>query len=153
MYLNIIKMKSIKKYLLVLILPFFAINGIAQKGDIKQNLVGKWKMDTELMKPIIEKMMNENPQTANLDALNKNIAVSTALSQISENSIEYKVDGTMVNSTTKGVAIGTWKWDIATEELTTKSENKPEKKFKIISLTKTKLHLKTQDNKDLYLTL
>jgi hypothetical protein len=115
--------------------------------------VGKWKMDTELMKPVIEKMMNENPQMANLDALNKNIAVSTALNQISENSIEYKEDGTIVNTSSKGVMMGTWKWDDATEELTTKSDNKPEKKFKIISLTKTKLHLRTQDNKDVFLTL
>ena len=139
-----------KKYTTVMFIAFFITNAMAQKEEIKQNLIQKWKFNLELMKPTVEKILSENPEMANVDELDKAMAMDSALSEMAQSSIEYIGDGTLIKTTSDGNSAGTWKYDDQLEVLITKTKKEPEKRFKIIELDKTKLHLKTQDNKDVF---
>lgn len=139
-----------KKYTTVMFIAFFITNAMAQKEQIKQNLIQKWKFNLELMKPTVEKILSENPEMANVDELDKAMAMDSALSEMVQSSIEYIADGTLIKTTSDGSSAGTWKYDDQLEVLITKTKKEPEKRFKIIELDKTKLHLKTLDNKDVF---
>ena len=139
-----------KKYTTVMFIAFFITNAMAQKEEIKQNLIQKWKFNLELMKPTVEKILSENPEMANVDELDKAMAMDSALSEMAQSSIEYIRDGTLIKTTSDGSSAGTWKYDDQLEVLIAKTKKEPEKRFKIIELDKTKLHLKTQDNRDVF---
>ncbi|MEO8517530.1 MAG: hypothetical protein ABI426_12320, partial [Flavobacterium sp.] len=50
-----------------------------------------------------------------------------------------------------GDGSGTWTLSADNKELTTKSEAKPEKKFTILEITKTKLNILSSDGKNVIL--
>jgi Lipocalin-like domain len=140
-----------KKTLFLLVILLQSFIGSSQNSFDKKLIIKKWKIDLEAMKPVVEKMLSENEQMSTLDELNKKVAVTTALNQISAMAIEYKSDGVLLNTTSKGDTTGTWKWDGDSNTILTKTNDKPEKKFTVITLSEKKLHLKTAENKDLHL--
>lgn len=122
----------------------------AQEIDTKL-LIKKWKVDVELMRPVIAQMLSERPDMTGLNEINKKVAIQTALDQIAFNTIEYKQDGTRESVTSKGKTTEKWKYNEVTNTIIVETEKNKEKIFNIIKLEADKLHLRTEDNKDLFL--
>lgn len=141
---------KLKNWLAILVTALTISTSFAQSENTKDLIANKWIIDQEAMKPVLQKMLEENPQTSALDELNKQVALSTALNQISTIKIEYKKDGSLASVNPNGNSVGVWSLSSDGRELTTKTEGKPEKKFTIIEISKLKLQLLTADKKSLF---
>lgn len=149
MYLNFkLNLENMKKILLIF-LQFISLTALTQNTDVEKNIVKKWKFDLEAMNPIYKKIIEESPQYKNLDDNNKLVAVSTALEQISNDTLEFTKEGTYINIDPKVITRGIWKINESGEELILQKADKPEKRFKIIELNETKLHIKTREGIEL----
>jgi|GEM_PF-7117455 len=148
-------MKTIKN-VMVLLVFIFTLTGIyGQSGETKDLLINKWVIDKDAMKPVIEKVLAKNPQYLMQDEVSKKQSVNTVIDQqLSGIKIEYKKDRTYTKSDPNDSnTTGNWTLDTNGRELTTKSGDKPEKKYTIVNISKTKLHLNLigKENSDLFL--
>jgi hypothetical protein len=137
-----------KKVFLIIALFFSISNLKAQEIDL-EDLTKKWKTDLVLMRPVLEKMLSERPDMRHLDEENRVLAIDTALEQIAGNTIEYRKDGILLTVTSKGKTEGIWRYESG--QLFTQNKGKEEKKFTILEITKSNLHLRSEDGKDLYM--
>ena len=144
-------MKLIKNLATLLLVVFSITVASAQSNDAKKLIVNKWVIDQEAMKPVIMTMLATNPQFAGLDEASKASTLAMVMGQVSSVKIEYKADGTMLRTDSSGDGAGTWTLSADGKELTTKSEGKPEKKFTILELAKTKLSIVAPDGKNVIL--
>jgi hypothetical protein len=126
-------MKPIKKTLMLLALILTFSTSFAQSVASKELLCKKWIVDDESMKPILMKMIKENPMAE----------------QISGTKIEYKMDGTTAKVAKSGNSNGSWSLSTDGKELTTKNEGKPDRVFSFAEISKTKLILLSADGKNI----
>ena len=127
----------IKNSILVLLFTLILTGVSAQSNETKKIIINKWIIDKEAM----EKVLVDNPQIAGLDEVNKQIIITRSLQKISSMTKEFKEDGTCISISSKGTTIGKWSLSSDGKELIIKSTDKPEKKFTVVSVSKTKLHL------------
>ncbi|HKX86009.1 MAG TPA: hypothetical protein VJL37_05020 [Flavobacterium sp.] len=144
-------MKLIQKLAAVLFIAFAFSTASAQTGDSKNLIVNKWFIDKDAMKPVIKTMLATNPQFMGLDEATKESTLGMVMEQISGLRVEYKTDGTMLRNDANGEVPGTWSLSADGKELTTKSEGKPDKKYTLLEITKTKLNLMSSDGKNIIL--
>lgn len=144
-------MKLIKNVATLLLVVFSISVASAQSTEAKKLIVNKWVIDKEAMKPIITAMLATNPQFMGLDEASRASTLDMVLGQVSNVKIEYKADGTMLRTDSTGDGTGTWTLSADGKELTTKSEGKPEKKFTLLEVTKTKLNMMSSDGKNVIL--
>lgn len=144
-------MKLIQKLTAVLFIAFAFSTASAQTGDSKSLIVNKWFIDKDAMKPVIKAMLATNPQFIGLDEATKESTLGMVMEQISGLRVEYKNDGTMLRNDVNGEVPGTWSLSADGKELTTKSEGKPDKKYTLLEISKTKLNLMSSDGKNIIL--
>lgn len=145
-------MKTLKSLATFLLVAFSISLASAQSGDAKKLIVNKWVIDQEAMKPLIMTMLATNPQFASMDDATKTSTMGMVMQQISSMKVEYKADGAMLRTDPSGGNVaGTWALSADGKELTTKAEGKPDSKYKILELTKTKLNFTTADGKNIIL--
>ncbi len=121
----------------------------AQNVATKELLCKKWIVDDESMKPVLLKMMKENPMAANASDADLQIGLNMAMEQISGSKMEYKMDGSTAKVAKSGNSVGTWFLSPDGKELTTKSDGKPDRVFSFAEITKTKLSLLSTDGKNI----
>lgn len=144
-------MKSIKNWATLFIVAFTITTSFAQLGESKKLIVNKWVIDKEAMKPIVMTMLATNPQFTSLDEAGKLSNLNMILEQLSSLKVEYKADGIMLRNDPTGSVSGTWALSDDGKELITKAEGKPDKKYSLLELTKTKLNLMSSDGRNLIL--
>jgi hypothetical protein len=146
-------MKTIKNVIVLAILTLTLTGAFAQSGETKNLLINKWIIDKEAMKPIIGIMLATNPQFSTLDAAGKEGFLNTIVDQqLSGIKLEYRKDGTFTGSNPDGSnTTGNWTLSTNEKELTTKAGDKPEKKYNIVAVSKTKLHLMGEGNREIFL--
>ena len=144
-------MKLIQKLAMVFFVAFAFATATAQTGESKKLIVNKWLIDKEAMKPVIKTMLATNPQFMGLDEATKESTLGMVLEQISGLRVEYKSDGSMLRNDVNGEVAGTWALSADGKELTTKSEGKPDKKYTLLEISKTKLNLMSSDGKNIIL--
>lgn len=143
---NHMKFMKILSFAIMYIVSF----GLSAQEINESSIVKKWKIDLELMQDVVSQMISEKPEMAKLDEINKSVAIQTAIEKIAHIKMEYKIDGTVISVNSKGTSQGTWKFDKIENVIISKIGNNKEKKFKIISIDAKKMHLKTDQNKDLF---
>lgn len=145
-------MKTIKNIITVVLFTLTLTGAFAQSGETKKLLVNKWVVDKEAMRPVVAIMLATNPQYSAQDAAGKESIINMALDQASVIKREYLTDGTFTATNPDGSNV-TGKWSLSTDEkeLTTKTEDKPERKAKVVAVSKTKLHLISEGNRELFL--
>jgi hypothetical protein len=141
-------MKTTKKIMMLLALVLTFSTSFAQNVASKELLCKKWIIDDESMKPIIMKMMKENPMSAGASEADLQMGLNMAMEQISGTKVEFKLDGT-TSKLNKNIP-STGKWTLSTDgkELISISEGKPDRIFSFIEISKTKLSLATTDGKN-----
>lgn len=144
-------MKLIKNLATLLLVVFSISTASAQSTDAKKLIVNKWVIDKEAMKPIIMAMMATNPQFMGMDEAGRASTIEMVMEQASKLKVEYKADGTLSRTDSTGDGVGTWTLSADGKELTTKSEGKPEKKFTILEISKTKLNVMSSDGRNVIL--
>jgi hypothetical protein len=108
-------------------------------------------MDLEAMKPVVMTLLATNPQFLALDEATKATATEQTMAQLATLKVEYKADGVMLRNDPTGAVTGTWSVSEDGKELTTKTEGKPDKKYKIQEISKTKLNMMSADGRNLIL--
>lgn len=144
-------MRLIKNLATVLLVVFSITASSAQSGEAKKLIVNKWVIDKEAMKPIISIMLATNPQFAGLDEASKASTLNMVLEQVAALKVEYKADGSMQRTDPTGDVTGSWSLSDDGKELTTKATGKPDKKYTLLEITKTKLNLMSLDGKNIIL--
>ncbi len=142
-------MKPIKKTLMLLALVLTFSSSFAQNVATKELLCKKWIVDDESMKPILMKMIKENPMAASASEADLQMGLNMAMEQLSGTKMEYKMDGTTAKIAKSGNSTGTWTLSADGKELTTKSEGKPDRVFSFAEISKTKLSLLSADGKNI----
>jgi hypothetical protein len=142
-------MKPIKKTLMLLALILTFSTSFAQSVASKELLCKKWIVDDESMKPILMKMIKENPMAASASEADLQMGLNMAMEQISGTKIEYKMDGTTAKVAKSGNSNGSWSLSTDGKELTTKNEGKPDRVFSFAEISKTKLILLSADGKNI----
>lgn len=146
-------MKTIKSIATLLLVVFSISMSTAQSNESKKLIVNKWVIDKEAMKPIITMAMATNPQFASLDEAAKLNVFNMTFEQISKLKVEYKADGVMLRTDPTGDISGTWSLSDDGKELTTKAEGKPDKKYSVVELSKTRLSMMSVDGRNIILKL
>lgn len=113
-------------------------------------LCKKWTIDVELMRPVVEDMLSKRPDMADLDEVNRKVAIQTALNKITNNTVEYKANGVRTSFTSKGTSKSTWTYHRKKNELVVLDDNKLRSKFTIIKLTSNSLHLISENGTKLF---
>jgi hypothetical protein len=144
-------MKTIRNIATLLLVAFAITTSSAQSNDSKKLIVNKWVIDKEAMKPIIMTMLSTNPQFAGMDEATRASTLTMALEQISSLKVEYKADGTMLRNDPTGSVAGNWSLSEDGKELTTKAEGKPDKKYTLLEISKTKLNLMSAEGRNIIL--
>ena len=144
-------MKLFQKLATVLFVAFAISTSSAQTGESKKLIVNKWFIDKEAMQPVIKTMLATNPQFINLDEATKESTLVMVMEQLANMRVEYKSDGSMLRNDPNGEVAGTWSLSEDGKELTTKSEGKPDKKYTLLEITKTKLNMMSSDGRNIIL--
>jgi hypothetical protein len=142
-------MKTIKKLMMILALVLTFSSSFAQNVATKELLCKKWIVDDESMKPILLKMIKENPMAASASEADLQMGLNMAMEQISGSKMEYKMDGTTAKIAKSGNSTGTWTLSADGKELTNKSDGKPDRVFSFAEISKTKLSLLSADGKNI----
>jgi hypothetical protein len=135
--------------LLLALLSFSSVH--AQLNENEKFIEQKWKYDTDLMKIVFKEILKANPNTANLDATKLEANIQKLINQIAEDVTEYKLDGTLFTKRKDINLTGNWHFSDDNQYLVSKTADEPEKKFKIVELSKSKLHLQTEKNVEIFL--
>lgn len=144
-------MKLIQKLAAVFLFAFAFNTATAQMAESKNLIVNKWFIDKEAMKPVIKTLLATNPQFIGADEATRESTLTMVLEQLSGIRVEYKSDGSMLRNDVNGEVTGTWSLSTDGKELTTKAEGKPDKKYTLLEITKTKLNLMSSDGKNIIL--
>ena len=144
-------MKLLKNLATVFLVAFTFATASAQTAESKKLIVNKWVMDLEAMKPVVMTLLATNPQFLALDEATKATATEQTMAQLATLKVEYKADGVMLRNDPTGAVTGTWSVSEDGKELTTKTEGKPDKKYKIQEISKTKLNMMSADGRNLIL--
>lgn len=144
-------MKTFKNLATLLLVVFTMTASFAQTSESKKLIVNKWVIDKEAMKPVLMVMLGGNPQFAALDEASKASTLNMVLEQVASVKVEYKADGSMERTDSTGTGTGTWTLSADGKELTSKSEGKPDKKYTLLEISKTKLNMMSSDGKNIIL--
>ncbi len=142
-------MKTIKNLIMLIALTITFSTSFAQNVASKELICKKWIVDDESMKPVLLKMMKENPMAAGASDADLQMGLNMAMEQISGSKMEYKLDGTTAKVAKSGNSNGTWSLSADGKELTTKSDGKPDRIFSFVEISKTKLSIMSSDGKNI----
>ncbi len=126
----------------------FLTSGALFAQSNKTKLISKkWIVNKEAMRPVITKMILDDPTVAELDNDMKLQTVKNAIHIISKLRIELSTQGTIITRSTKGVDTGTWKFSRDETKLYTQSsDGKIKEQFIVQTLNNSKLVLATPNN-------
>ncbi|HEU4497133.1 MAG TPA: hypothetical protein VFR70_08795 [Flavobacterium sp.] len=140
-----------QKHCCIISISSYLDRSLWQSGETQKLLANKWIIDTEAMKPSIAAIVATHPQTASLDAAAKEEYTNNILGEMSGFGFELSSNGNFAGAGSEGNVAGKWKLSADSKELTTQTEGKPERKFIIAAVSKTKLHLIGEDSRDMFL--
>ena len=141
-------MKTMKKIMMLLAFGLTFSTSFAQNVATKELLCKKWIVDDESMKPVVLKMIKENPMAASASEADLQMGLNMAMEQISGTKIEFKLDGTTSKLNKNVPSTGKWTLSADGKELTSITEGKPDRVFSFVEISKTKLSLATLDGKN-----
>lgn len=129
-------MKNMMNLCLMLLL---FTGSLSAQSDNTTLISKKWVINTKAMRPVIAKLISEDPDTAKLKGNAKESAIAEGLERLSKMRIEMQPDGNAVMASARGEDKGTWRFANNQTVLYTKREGGKENKFAIESLTEDEL--------------